>query len=168
LAREYRIDVVIQGGIEAWKVADALARADVTVMLTPSANLPGSFDALGARLENAAMLAEAGVDVVIADMGEAHNVRNLKQEAGIAVAYGLDPETALSALTLNVARAYGMDARYGSISRGKIANLVVWPGDPFELSNWPEHVWIRGRAVPMVSRQTLLRDRYLDLSKYDE
>lgn len=166
LATDYRIDIAIQGGAEAWKVADALAKAKVPVMLTPSSNLPGSFDALGSRLDNAALLARAGVDVVIADMGEVHNIRNLTQEAGLAVAYGLDREKALSALTLNVARAYGMDERYGSLASGKIANIVVWPGDPFELSNMPEQVYIRGRAVPMVSRQTLLRDRYLDLSKY--
>jgi imidazolonepropionase-like amidohydrolase len=166
LAEDYRIRIAIQGGAEAWKVADALAKAKVTVMLTPSSNLPGSFDTLGSRLDNAALLAAAGVEVVIADMGEVHNIRNITQEAGIAVAYGLDREQALSALTLNVARVYGMDQRYGSIATGKVANLVVWPGDPFELSNMPDQVYIRGRAIPMVSRQTLLRDRYLDLSKY--
>jgi imidazolonepropionase-like amidohydrolase len=99
-------------------------------------------------------------------MGEVHNIRNITQEAGIAVAYGLDKEKALSALTLNVAKAYGMDDDYGSLAKGKVANLVIWPGDPFELSSMPEQVYIRGKAIPMVSRQTLLRDRYLDLSTY--
>ncbi len=59
-----------------------------------------------------------------------------------------------------------MDDVYGSVEPGKIANLVVWDGDPFELSTSAQRVFIRGREVPRVSRQTLLRDRYLDLSKY--
>lgn len=167
LAKDYGLDISIRGGAEAWKVAEQLAEAKVAVMLTPSSNLPGSFDALASRLENAAILSKAGVEVVIADMGEVHNVRNLTQEAGIAVAYGMEWESALSALTLNVARAYGMDDRYGSIAKGKVANIVVWPGDPFELEHWPNSVYIRGRAIPMRSRQTILRDRYMDLSKYE-
>lgn len=166
LAADYRLDIAVLGGAEAWKVAEALARAKVPVVVEPSSNLPGSFEALGSRLENAALLHRAGVSVVIAHLGEAHNVRNVTQEAGIAVAYGLDWEAALSAITLNVARAYGMDDRYGSVAVGKVANLVVWPGDPFELSNRPERVFVRGREIPMTSRQTILRDRYLDLSGY--
>lgn len=166
LAEEYKIDIAIQGGREAWKVADELAKAKVPVMMTPSANLPSNYDTLGSRLENAGLLSKAGVEVVIAELGEAHNVRNITQEAGIAVAYGMDWEEALSALTLNVAKAYGMDKTYGSLESGKIANVVVWPGDPFELSNFPDQVYIRGEAIPMRSRQTLLRDRYLDLSGY--
>ena len=59
-----------------------------------------------------------------------------------------------------------MDDVYGSVEPGKIANLVVWDGDPFELSTAATRVFIRGREIPLVSRQTLLRDRYLDLSKY--
>ncbi len=161
LARDYDLDLVIVGGSEAWKVADALAEAKVPVVLRPSQNLPRSFDMLGARLDAAALLHAAGVSVAIANPGDAHNVRNIKQEAGIAVAYGLPYEAAISAVTLEVARAYGMDDRYGSLEPGKVANVVVWPGDPFELSSWPDAVYIRGEAIPMRSRQTELRDRYL-------
>jgi imidazolonepropionase-like amidohydrolase len=116
---------------------------------------------MGARLENAALLAAAGVEVGIAVLGDAHNARNVTQEAGLAISYGLDPERALSAITLVIARAYGMDAHYGSVAPGKVANLVVWGGDPFELSQRPEAVWIRGQPIAMRSRQTELRDRYL-------
>lgn len=153
--------VVAVGGSQAWKIADELARAKLPVIVHPSQNLPGSIDDIGARLENAALLAAAGVEVGIAVLGDAHNARNVTQEAGIAVSYGLDPELALSAITLVIAKAYGMDAHYGSVAPGKVANLVVWGGDPFELSQRPEAVWIRGRAIPMRSRQTELRDRYL-------
>lgn len=166
LAREFRVRVVILGGAEAWKVARELAEAKVPVVLQPTRNLPGSFDSLGARLDAAALLAAAGVPVAIACLDDAHNVRNVTQEAGIAVANGLPWETALRAITLEPARVYGMDATHGSVEVGKVANLVVWDGDPLELSSKPIQVFVRGRAIPMVSRQTLLRDRYRDLSKF--
>ncbi|MFO0637338.1 MAG: amidohydrolase family protein [Nannocystaceae bacterium] len=153
--------VVVVGGAQAWRMADALARAKIPVLLQPSANLPGALDHLGARLDNAALLAAAGVEVGIAVMGDAHNVRNLTQEAGIAVSYGLDPDRALAAITAVPARVLGMDAHYGTVAPGKVANLVIWRADPFELSSKPEAVWIRGESIPLVSRQTQLRDRYL-------
>lgn len=166
LSRDTGVRVVVVGGSQGWKVADALAEAKVAVVVQPSANLPGSFDQLGARLDNAALLHAAGVRLGIAVLGEAHNVRNVTQEAGIAIANGLPPQAALSAVTLELAQIYGMDAHYGSIAPGKVANLVVWDGDPFELSRWPTAVWIRGRTIPMRSRQTLLRDRYRDLTRF--
>jgi imidazolonepropionase-like amidohydrolase len=166
LKEELRIDIVAVGGTQAWQVADELARAKIPVVVQPSQNLPGSYDTLGARLDNAALLAAAGVELGIAVLGEAHNVRNVTQEAGIAIAHGLPREAALTAITLNIARAYGMDAHYGSIAPGKVANLVVWDGDPFELSQRPSAVWIRGVPITMRSRQTELRDRYLDLRRF--
>ncbi len=166
LATDLRIDVVAIGGTQAWQVADELARAKVPVVIQPSQNLPGSYDMIGARLDNAALLAQAGVEVGIAVLGESHNVRNVTQEAGIAIAHGLPRDKALAAITLNIARAYGMDAHYGSIAAGKVANLVVWDGDPFELSQRPSAVWIRGKPITMRSRQTELRDRYLDLKHF--
>lgn len=165
LAQESKLRVTIVGGAQAWKVADALAEAKVSVIVQPSQNLPGGIDHFGARMDNAALLHAAGVQVGIAVLGEAHNVRNVSQEAGIAVAHGLPEQAALSAVSLNIAKAYGMDADYGSIEAGKVANLVVWDGDPFELSQWPSQVYIRGEAIPMRSRQTLLRDRYRDLPR---
>ncbi|MBC8068963.1 MAG: amidohydrolase family protein, partial [Deltaproteobacteria bacterium] len=153
--------VVAIGGTQAWRIADELARAKIPVIVQPSQNLPGSLEDIGARIDNAALLAAAGVEVGIAVLGDAHNARNVTQEAGLAISYGLDPELALTAITLVPARAYGMDAHYGSIAAGKVANLVVWDGDPFELSQRPSAVWIRGRPIAMRSRQTELRDRYL-------
>lgn len=165
LSRDSGLRVAVVGATQGWKVADALAEANVAVVVQPSANLPGSLDQLGARLDNAALLHQAGVRVAIAVLGEAHNVRNVTQEAGIAVANGLPADAALRAVTLEPARIYGMDAHYGSLEPGKVANLAVWDGDPLELSQWPSQVWIRGQAIPMRSRQTLLRDRYRDLGR---
>jgi imidazolonepropionase-like amidohydrolase len=165
LAREYRLRIAVVGGAQAWKIVDELAEAKVPVIVQPTRNLPGGIDQLGARLDAAALLHAGGVEVGIAVLGEAHNVRNATQEAGIAVAYGLPAEAALRAITLTLARSYGMDAHYGSIAPGKVGNLVVWDGDPFELSQRPTAVWIRGRSIPLSSRQTELRDRYRELAR---
>ena len=160
--------VVALGGTQAWRIADELAQAKITVVVQPTQNLPGTMDEMGARVDNAALLAAAGVEVGIAVLGDAHNPRNVTQEAGLAVAYGLDPALALAAITRVPARIYGMEAHYGTLSAGKVANLVVWDGVPFELSQRPAAVWIRGRAIPMRSRQTELRDRYMPRVRADD
>ncbi|MCA9655252.1 MAG: amidohydrolase family protein [Myxococcales bacterium] len=166
LARSSPLRVAVVGGAQAWKVADVLAAAEVAVIVQPSLNLPQSVDQLGARLDDAALLHAAGVRVGITVLDDPHNARNVTQEAGIAVAHGLPHEAALSAITLELARIYGMEQHYGSIEPGKVANLVVWDGDPFELSQWPRQVYLRGQVIPMRSRQTLLRDRYRDLGRF--
>ena len=161
LASDFNIRLTILGGAEAWKVRAQLAKAGVVVVAQPSSNLPSSFESLGSRLENAAMLHAAGVKVGIAVLGDPHNTRNARQEAGIAASYGLPREVAVAAITRNIAAAYGMEDSHGTLSPGSVANVVVWSGDPLELSSWPSQVLIRGRAIPLVSRQSLLRDRYL-------
>jgi imidazolonepropionase-like amidohydrolase len=164
LAADYRLRLVVVGGAEAWKVAPALARAGVPVVLNPLDNLPSRFESLGATLENAARLHRAGVTVAFST-GDAHNGRNLKQGAGNAVAYGLPWEEGLKAMTVNPARIWGIDATYGTLEAGKDADVVVWDGDPLELTTFAERVFIRGREMSMENRQTRLRDRYLDLSR---
>lgn len=166
LAKRFNLNVIIIGGVEAWRVAPELAQAKIPVVVQPTKNLPTSFDRIGARSDLASFLQQAGVEVVIGRPGDIHNIHNLTQEAGVAVANGLEWEQALSAVTRNAARAYGMDKDYGTVAVGKLANLVIWSGDPFELSSAPTQVLIRGNTIPMVSRQTLLRDRYRDLSRF--
>jgi len=161
LAKTQKLRVTITGATQAWQIATDLAAAKIPVIVTPTSNLPSGFDRIGARMENASLLHAAGVTVGIAALGEAHNARNVTQEAGIAVAHGLPHEVALTAVTHTIALAYGMDADYGSLAAGKVANVVVWPADPFELSTVPDAVIIRGRSIPRRSRQTDLRDRYL-------
>ena len=162
LANEFGIRLVINSGAEAWMVADKLADANVPVILDPLQNLPSSFSALGSTLENAARLDEAGVTVAFSS-GDSHNSRNMKQAAGVAVANGLSYETALRALTINPAEIFGVQASYGTVSVGAEADLVIWSGDPLELSTFADFVMIRGKTIPMVSRSTLLFERYKDL-----
>lgn len=162
LADEFGLRLVIYGGTEAWMVADDLARARVPVIVQVLTNLPRTFEALGATYENAALLRRAGVQVAITS-GETFKSFNLRQQAGNAVAYGLPHEEALRAVTLYPAQIFGLDDRYGSLAPGKVANVVVWEGDPLELLTPVSNVLIRGREVPLESRETLLRDRYLNL-----
>ena len=166
LVNEYGVTAIISGGSEAWMLASEIAAAGIAVIAGPTANLPGNFDRINARLGTASILIDAGVKVAIADSdARTHNARNITQSAGNAVAVGLDWDAALRAITLSPAEIFGMAATTGSIESGKAADIVIWPGDPLELTNFPEQVFINGEAIPMESRQTLLRDRYLKTDK---
>jgi imidazolonepropionase-like amidohydrolase len=161
IARDYRLKLVLSGAAEGWQIADKIARARVPVLVEPLDNIP-SYDGLSARLDNAALLAKAGVRVALLETNT-HNARNLRQQAGNAVANGLPWDGALRAVTLSPAEIFGVAGRYGSLDSGKVANVVVWSGDPFELSTRVTHVVIRGREIPLQSRQTELLERYRKL-----
>lgn len=166
LKNEYSLNVIILGGSEAWRAASDLAAANIPVILDPMSNLPSQFEDMGATLANAARLNAAGVSIGFYDPDfTTHNLRLLPQAAGNAVAHGLPYEAAIAALTINPARMYGLGARLGSIEVGKAGDIVVWDGDPLELSSRPVAVFIDGRAMSMENRQTKLRDRYRDLSR---
>lgn len=162
IADEYGLDLVIRGGAEAWMVADELAAADVPVIVKPLTDAPTSFARLGARFDNAALLHDAGVRVMLTSF-ETHRAGDLAWEAGNAVRNGLDWAEALRAVTLTPAEVFGIDGEYGSIEPGKVADLVVWSGDPLELSGRPVRVMIRGEFVPRTSRQRELFERYREL-----
>jgi imidazolonepropionase-like amidohydrolase len=165
-AKDEKIKVIIEGGAEAWKIASRLAAAHVPVLAGAMNNIPTSFDTLNQRHENLALLRRAGVDVVLigntggGDDESTHNVRNLRYEAGNAVASGLPYEDALRALTLAPATVFGVADHVGSLRAGRDANVVVWSGDPFEFSTVAEHVFVRGHEITERSRQDILTERY--------
>jgi imidazolonepropionase-like amidohydrolase len=158
LSKEFNIRLVLMGGAEAWMVADQLSAAHVPVVVKALTDIPG-FDSLGATLENPARLSKAGVTLALATF-DTQNSRNLRQEAGNAIAYGMSREAALEAVTLTPAKVWGVADRVGSLEVGKDADVVVWSGDPFELTTGPEHVFIKGREMPPDTRQTELLKRY--------
>ena len=161
-SKQRGVDVAIVGAAEGWKVAPQLAAAGVPVFVDALANLPADFDAIGATLENAARLHAAGVRVSFSQAGDAsHNARKIRQLAGNAVANGLPWEAALAGLTSVPAAAAGVAGELGTIAIGQRADLVLWSGDPLDVANVAQQVWMDGRAIPMRSRQTELRDRYL-------
>jgi imidazolonepropionase-like amidohydrolase len=168
LAREYNVKLIVGGGAEAWMMADKLAAARIPVLTGAMNNIPAGFATLGQRQENAGLLRKAGVQVaLIGNAGggdeEAFNVRNIKQEAGNAVAYGMTWDDALRAVTLAPAEFFGVADRVGSLQPGHEGNVVVWSADPFEFSSRVEHVFVRGREYHDRTRQDLLIERYRNL-----
>jgi imidazolonepropionase-like amidohydrolase len=117
------------------------------------------METLGAIYENAAKLREAGVKIAI-QTDEAHHVRHLPFEAGLAVAYGLPWEEAIRAITLSPAEIFGVEDKIGSLSNGAEANLFIASGDPLEIATHIEAVYIRGVRVPMTNRQIEQYQRY--------
>ncbi len=163
VAREYRIRLIILGGAEAWRVAGDLAAAQIPVILDPLDELPASYDMIGARRDNAALLTRAGVRTAFSVSGQgiylSYNVGPaLREGAGIAVANGLPYAAALRAITQAPGQIWGSGG--GTLAAGENADLVVWDGDPLEPASAPLHVFIAGSEIPRETRQTLLRDRY--------
>lgn len=164
-AEKPHLQIALVGAEEGWRVADALAAANVPVIIDPYANLPERFEAMAATQENAKRLIEAGVPTAFALMSrDTHQARIALQVAGNAVGNGVAHEDALRALTTVPASIFGLDS-LGAIAPGKTADLVLWDGDPLEVMSAPDAVWIDGEAQSMTSRQTELRDRYLDLER---
>ncbi len=159
-SERHELNTVISGGTEAWMVADQLAEAGVPVLINALSNLPASFDQVGARLDNAALLNEAGVTIAFQGAGT-HQARTLRQFAGNAVANGLPYEAGLAAMTVSPVMIFSLGSQYGSIEENSTADLVIWSGDPLEVTSAADQVIIAGKMVEMISRQTLLRDRYL-------
>jgi len=161
-AQRRKVRIAISGGAEAWRLAPQLAAADVPVFVDPLMNLPENFDRIGATMETAARLHQAGVRVSFSQSGDAsHHARKIRQLAGNAVANGLPWEAGLAGLTSVPAQVLGVSDQIGSIAPGRRADLVLWTGDPLDVASTAQQIWLGGSAVPMRSRQTELRDRYL-------
>ena len=165
VGRDFGIYVVIVGGAEAWRAANELASGHVPVILDPLDDLPVSYDAVGARRDNARILAAAGVTIGFLVSGQgiylSYNVGPaLREGAGIAVANGLPYSQALRAITQNAGRIWLDPAPAGTLVPGAAADLVIWDGDPLEPASAPVAMFLKGSEISLRTRQTLLRDRY--------
>ncbi len=164
LKADYGLDLVLIGASEAWRVAEELVAADVAVVIDPQDNLPRSFDVVWASRSNAAKLKAAGVKFAIAPAGAGGNhtaAGNIAQVAAMAVAHGLDWETAMQAITVVPADIFGLEG-YGALEAGNVANIAVWDGDPLQVTSNTTHVLVDGKDMPLVSRRTMLRDKYMN------
>ena len=166
LAKNFQLQLILSSALEGWMVADEIANAQVPVIIDPIHNLPNSYESLGARLDNAKLLADAGVKLLFTGMDwhNTHNAYLVRQSAGNAVANGLDKSVAIAAMTTNPAQLFNAPVT-GDIAIGDIADLVLWGGDPLELTSEAELVMIEGEIIPMKSRSLQLRDRYFDRLK---
>jgi imidazolonepropionase-like amidohydrolase len=161
-AERHELNIMVYGGAEAWRVAQPLAAAEVPVILDPLTNLPDDFDQLGARLDNAALLHQAGVQIAFSAAGmSSHNARKVRQLAGTATAHGLPWQQALLALTRNPSQMLGFQQQPGTLSEGGAATMVLWHGDPLDVTGYAEQVWINGELDETPSRQEQLLQRYL-------
>lgn len=159
LAEEFKLKLVISHGTEAYKVADLLAARKIPVVVGPITVQPERIETLGAIYDNAARLSRAGVTIAI-QTGESLNARMLPYEASLAVAYGLPWEQAIRALTVNPAEIFGVADRIGSLRPGLDADLIATDGDPLQPLARLRHLMIKGRPVPLTSRQTALYESW--------
>lgn len=158
LGDEFKLRMILVGAAEGWLVAAEIARRRIPVVVKPLTNIP-SFEALDASLENAARLQKAGVQIALSSF-DTHRAGTLRQEVGNAIAHGMDRGAALQAVTITPARLWGVSETTGSLTPGKDADLVIWSGDPFELTAHAERVFIHGREVPKETRQSELLKKY--------
>lgn len=166
LAKEYQLKLMLVGAQEGWMVADKIAAQGVPVLMDPIENLPIGYQSLGARLDNAALLHKAGVSLLFTGMSwhSTHNAYLVRQSAGNAVANGLDKSVAIAAMTANPARWFKAPVS-GDLAKGGVADLVLWSGDPLEVTSESELVLAAGEPASMVTRATMLRDRYFERLK---
>jgi imidazolonepropionase-like amidohydrolase len=172
LRKDYpRLDLVLVGAAEGWMVAPRIAAAHVPVIAAGLSDLPEAFERLAATESNVGRLETAGVVVAIStiNMTEPIQQRRLNQQAGNLVGIarlpgmtGLDWGHAFATITSRPAQALGMDKQIGSLRPGRQADIVIWDGDPLELTSAPVGIFIDGKPQPTTSRQTQLRDRYMN------
>jgi imidazolonepropionase-like amidohydrolase len=158
--QEEKLDALLVGVTEGWKVVDALAASKVPVVVSGTLLLPNSdFDPYDAMYANPAVLHRAGVPFAISS-GADENVRNVVFHASMAAAFGLPREEALRSITIYAARTLGLEQELGSLAPGKLADVVVTDGDLLEHSTHVEYVFIDGRQQSLENRQTQLYDKY--------
>jgi len=165
LAQEFHLKVILNHVTHSQDVLDKIAAWKVPVIVGSIYDFPKANERYDAVYTLPAELAKRGVKVAIssADAGgpvSSHSSRNLPYAAGFAVAYGLPYDEGLKAITLNVAEMFGFGDKLGSLDVGKMANVVVANGDPLDVRTEVKQVYINGVSVPMVDRQTTLRDEY--------
>ena len=164
-----RLRLVLVGATEGWRVADQIRAAGVPVIANALTDLPGSFEQLAATQSNVGRLRAAGVQVAIGHINddETRQIRVMPQYAGNLVALGKVPGAtglswgqAFAAISSAPAAVMGLEGEIGSLRPGRRGDVVIWDGDPLELSTGIEAVWIDGVQQSLENRQTRLRDRY--------
>lgn len=159
LAYEFHLKVILSHLSHSASLLDKVAASGFPVIVGPIYEQPKEWERYDAVFKLPAEMAKRGIKIAFASY-EAHNSRNLPYAAGYAVAFGLPHDEALRAITLNPAQIWGVDDRLGSLDIGKLGNVVVANGDPLDVKTDVKHVFINGEEIPLVNRQTELRDQY--------
>ena len=154
-----KVKVIIHGASEGWQFADTLAARQIPVILDGVTGVPGNDDPYDLIYSNPGVLQKAGVQLAFAT-GGASSARDLPYEVGLSIAYGMDPEEALKAMTINPAKMFGVDREYGSIEVGKVANVIVTTGDPIDIRTLIKEVFVKGQRQKFDDRHTELYEKY--------
>ncbi|HEX8443332.1 MAG TPA: amidohydrolase family protein [Allosphingosinicella sp.] len=173
LKREFpNLRMVLVGATEGWTVAREIAASGVPVIANALVDLPAAFEQLAATQSNFGRMRAAGINVAMGTINEDETrmVRVSRQNAGNLVALtkvpgatGLSWGEALAAITSRPAEVMGLGGELGSLRAGRRADVVIWDGDPLDTTSIPQMVMIDGVQQPLDTRQTKLRDRYLNL-----
>jgi imidazolonepropionase-like amidohydrolase len=147
MAREFGYDLVIDHGTEAYLLADQIAAASIPVIIGPLFTSRSKVELRNRSLANPGRLAAAGVTIAITTDHPVVPIHFLIHQATLAVKEGLEPVTALRAVTINPARIIGCADRIGSLSVGKDGDLVIWSGDPLDVMSRAERAFIDGREI---------------------
>jgi imidazolonepropionase-like amidohydrolase len=162
-AQEEDIRLIVEGGYDAWRVADLLKQNNVSVLVHGTHNISiresDSYDTL---FSLPAKLHQAGIEFCIGlhSPMDIQQARNISYQAGSAVAFGLPREEALRAITITPATMFGVADQIGSIEKGKDATLIVVDGDPLEIRSTITRMFIQGRDVDLTSKHTMLYEKY--------
>jgi imidazolonepropionase-like amidohydrolase len=160
-AEREHVKIVIAGGVDAGMVAPLLKEKNVPVIIGNVLSLPAREDLFhAAPYQAAGELAKAGVKIAFATSDAAY-ARNLPYHAAMSVAWGLDRDEALKALTINAAEILGISDRVGSLEAGKDANLFISKGDPLEVRTEVTRVVIEGRDVGLDNKHLALYQKYI-------
>ncbi len=147
MAREFGYDLVIDHGTEAYLLADQIAAASIPVVIGPLFTSRSKVELRNRSLANPGRLAAAGVTIAITTDHPVVPIHFLIYQATLAVKEGLDPVTALRAVTINPARIIGVDSRIGSLAVGKDGDVVIWSGDPLDVMSRAELAFVDGREI---------------------
>jgi imidazolonepropionase-like amidohydrolase len=150
LSDSFHLKVILRGATYGWQLADTLAARHIPVIVGPTTQEPAPTDPYDMIYANPGVLARAGVSIAFRT-NSASDSRNLPYDAALATAYGLDPDEALRALTINAARMFGVADRIGSIETGKIADLIV---------TTTRYLFIRGELIPFNDKHTQEYERW--------
>jgi imidazolonepropionase-like amidohydrolase len=147
MAREFGYDLVIDHGTEAYLLADQIAAASIPVVIGPLFTSRSKVELRNRSLANPGRLAAAGVTIAITTDHPVVPIHFLIHQATLAVKEGLDPVTALRAVTIHPARIIGVDSRIGSLAVGKDGDVVIWSGDPLDVMSRAELAFVDGREI---------------------
>src|SRR5262249_28460704 len=159
MAREYHLKVILNHLAHSSEVLDKVAARGFPALVGPIYEEPKDWERNDAAYGFPAEMHKRCITITAATY-HAPTASNLPDAAGYAVGFGLPAHEALKAITLNPAQMFGVDKDFGSLDAGKMANVVVANGDPLDVKTDVKHVFIAGQEIPLVSKQTELRDQY--------